>query len=536
MTQLKKSILQAAVQGKLISQDPADEPASALLVRIRAERKKFEKTGKIKKDPKATIIYRAPRDGEDAPHTFYERLANGTVRDITEEIPFAIPESWEWARLKSLCTKIGSGSTPTGGRTVYKNSGIKFIRSQNVYNDGLLLDNVAYIPESINQRRLGSFVYANDILLNITGASIGRCAIVPDNFGGANINQHVMIIRLCDPGINSLIHAVLISGYIQNLIMGVQVGVSREGLSATKLMEFLIPLPPLAEQHRIVARLKELLARAAVCDAAEKKLTALDAAFPARLKKSILRAAVQGKLISQDPADEPASALLVRIRAERKKLEKTGKIKKDPKATIIYRAPRDGEDAPHTFYERLANGTVRDITDEIPFAIPESWEWARLGDVFNVIMGQSPDGKSVSESMHGIEFHQGKVFFGTSIIAKSNQTTAEPTKIAPAGSVLLCVRAPVGKVNMTDRELCIGRGLCAIQPLAGISVNFIFRLLEAYENIFIKQATGTTFIAVTGEVVKKQLFPLPPLAEQHRIVQRIEELLARVHTLDVGKT
>ena len=151
-----------------------------------------------------------------------------------------------------MCTKIGAGSTPTGGKAVYVSEGIKFSRSQNVYNDGLRLNDIAYITVETNSKKLGSIVQAKDILLNITGGSIGRCAIVPDDFDIANVNQHVMIIRLVDPAIRQWTHAILISEYIQNLIMDVQVGVSREGLSATKLMNFLIPLPPICEQNRVL--------------------------------------------------------------------------------------------------------------------------------------------------------------------------------------------------------------------------------------------------------------------------------------------
>jgi len=246
--------------------------------------------------------------------------------------------------------------------------------------------------------------------------------------------------------------------------------------------------------------------------------------------------AVQGKLVPQDPNDEPASILLERIRAEKQRLIKEGKIKKDKNESVIYRVPREENDGtdnlPYSFVEQIADGTVRDITDELPFDVPESWEWVRMGDVFNTIMGQSPDGKSVSETDTGIEFHQGKVFFTNCIISQSNQSTSEPTKIAPANSVLLCVRAPVGKVNITNRELCIGRGLCALQPLVEMTIDFVFRLLETYENIFVKQATGTTFVAVTGEIVKNQIIPLPPLAEQRRIVERIEQLLPHIAAYD----
>ena len=241
---LKKSILQEAVQGKLVPQDPSDEPAEALLERIRVEKQRLIKEGKVKKDKRESVIFR--RD-----NSHYEKRGAEVVC-IDDEIPFDIPELWSWCRLNELCTKIGAGSTPTGGKTIYVPEGIKFIRSQNVYNDGLKLNDISYITEEINAKKKGSIVRSKDILLNITGGSIGRCAVVPDDFDIANVNQHVMIIRLVEPKMRHWIHTILISEYIQNLIMDVQVGVSREGLSATKLMDFLIPVPPISEQNRIL--------------------------------------------------------------------------------------------------------------------------------------------------------------------------------------------------------------------------------------------------------------------------------------------
>ena len=241
---LKKSILQEAVQGKLVPQDPSDEPAEALLERIRVEKQRLIKEGKVKKDKRESVIFR--RD-----NSHYEKRGSEVVC-IDDEIPFDIPELWSWCRLNELCTKIGAGSTPTGGKTIYVPEGIKFIRSQNVYNDGLKLNDISYITEEINAKKKGSIVRSKDILLNITGGSIGRCAVVPDDFDIANVNQHVMIIRLVEPKMRHWIHTILISEYIQNLIMDVQVGVSREGLSATKLMNFLIPVPPISEQNKIL--------------------------------------------------------------------------------------------------------------------------------------------------------------------------------------------------------------------------------------------------------------------------------------------
>ena len=193
------------------------------------------------------------------------------------------------------------------------------------------------------------------------------------------------------------------------------------------------------------------------------------------------------------------------------------------------------DNLPYTFCEQIGK-EIRDISDEIPFEIPDSWEWVRLGDLFHLIMGQSPKGDKVFEGGNGTEFHQGKICFGDKYLNPSNQTTSEPTKIAPANSTLLCVRAPVGKVNITDREICIGRGLCAVIPLGNMTVDFTFFWLATLEDSFIKQATGTTFIAITGEVVKNQLIPIPPLSEQHRIVAKIEELLPYIERYGKAET
>ena len=159
----------------------------------------------------------------------------------------------------------------------------------------------------------------------------------------------------------------------------------------------------------------------------------------------------------------------------------------------------------------MGNNEPVSIVDEVPFEIPESWEWCRLGELFSTIMGQSPKGNTVSIANDGIEFHQGKICFGDMYLEPSEQTTSAPTKIAPSNSVLLCVRAPVGKVNITKREICIGRGLCAVIPHANMTAEYTYYLLETYEEILKKQATGTTFVAVTGEVVKNQLILNEPI-------------------------
>ena len=259
---LRKSVLQLAVRGGLVPQDPADEPAGVLLERIRGQRRQLVAEGKMRAPKGGESIIFAGSDGRR-----YEKRVDVRGREsepvcIEDEIPFGIPEGWEWARLGSVFTKMGSGSTPAGGRKVYQDKGPMLIRSQNVHNEGLRLDDVAHFAYSLFAKR-GSHVLPNDMLLNITGASIGRCAIVPDTFGDADVNQHVLIMRPVLPIASEYLHAAIISPLVQSAIMVGQVGATKEGLSASKAAELLVPFPPLVEQHRIVDvvdRLFKLLA------------------------------------------------------------------------------------------------------------------------------------------------------------------------------------------------------------------------------------------------------------------------------------
>jgi len=230
---LRQTILQEAVQGKLTKQNPTDEPASSLLKCIKAEKEKLIKAGKLKKEKKLPPV-------------------------TEDETPFKLPKGWEWCMLGEICTKIGSGSTPRGGKEVYTKEGIKFIRSQNVYNEGLVFDSVAYVDEATHKKMEGTKVIADDILLNITGGSIGRCALVPLDFDEANVSQHVTIVRTVSLIIKEFIHQLMISPYFQDYIMATQTGGNREGLAKKNMELMLIPLPPFAEQQRIVAQVQGL--------------------------------------------------------------------------------------------------------------------------------------------------------------------------------------------------------------------------------------------------------------------------------------
>ncbi|MGA8118988.1 restriction endonuclease subunit S [Rouxiella badensis] len=242
--QLRDLILDLAVHGLLVEQSEADEPINNWLADVTATKAALAKQKLIAKQTAMTAL------SED-------------------EHPFSLPKGWAFVRLGQITNKIGSGSTPRGGRDVYVKKGIPFLRSQNVWNDGLHLDDIACITPEEHERMSGTAVLGNDVLLNITGASLGRCTLVPSEFGEANVSQHVTIIRLTDPQLCEYLHICILSPYTQSMIWERQVGMAREGLSKKVLEQFEIPLPPIAEQHRIVALVKELMR---FCDVMERQL------------------------------------------------------------------------------------------------------------------------------------------------------------------------------------------------------------------------------------------------------------------------
>ncbi|PKR80707.1 hypothetical protein CW751_08020 [Brumimicrobium salinarum] len=273
--QLKQSILQEAIQGKLTeewrtarqAQESPLEEASELLKRIKAEKAQLVKEKKIRKEKALPPI-------------------------SDEEIPFDLPEGWVWTKLGDICTKTGSGSTPRGGKSAYIEAGIPFIRSQNVYDGGLRLSGVAYIPMATHKKMKGTKVQAEDLLLNITGGSIGRCCIVPKDFKTGNINQHVAIIRTLIKSNGYFIHKVVCSPYFQNMIYEAQTGAGREGLPKNKMDNILIALPPLEEQQEIVKKVEVLMEH---CEELEKEVAESEANAQ-MLMQAVLKEAFEGEI------------------------------------------------------------------------------------------------------------------------------------------------------------------------------------------------------------------------------------------------
>lgn len=281
---LRQKILDLAIHGKLVPQDPNDEPASVLLERIKAEKERLIKEGKIKRTKKSA-------KSSDTPH-------------YQQDVPYEVPENWVWTDIEHICSKIGSGSTPRGSN--YSSEGIPFFRSQNIYNSGLVYEDIKFISEDVHQTMIGTEVLPNDLLLNITGGSLGRCAIVPENFQRGNVSQHVCIMRpiLVVP---EYFHAFVLSSVFSKSMK--ITGSGREGLPKYNLERMFFPLPPLSEQHRIASEIERWLA---LIEQIEQSQSDLQVTIK-QTKRKILDLAIHGKLVPQDPNDEPASELLKRI-------------------------------------------------------------------------------------------------------------------------------------------------------------------------------------------------------------------------------
>ncbi|MCE8800482.1 restriction endonuclease subunit S [Bacteroides fragilis] len=280
---LRQKILDLAIRGKLVPQDPNDEPASVLLERIKAEKERLTKEGKIKKGKKSEKT-------SDTPHY--------------QNVPFVVPDNWVWTTVENICSKIGSGSTPKGSN--YTSDGIFFFRSQNVHNLGIVLDDIKYISEDVHKSMIGTEVRPNDLLLNITGGSLGRCAIVPNIIDRGNVSQHVCILRPISIKAEYL-HTFILSSFFARTMK--ITGSGREGLPKYNLEKMFLPLPPFAEQQRIVAEIKRWFA---FVDQIEQSKANLQTAIK-QAKSKILDLAIHGKLVPQDPNDEPAIELLKRI-------------------------------------------------------------------------------------------------------------------------------------------------------------------------------------------------------------------------------
>ena len=527
--QLKNSILQMAVQGKLVPQDPNDEPASVLLERIRAEKERLIKEKKIKREKNPSVIFKG------ADNTPYEKIGD-ELRPLADEVPFDIPDSWEWVRLIDVCEYIQRGKSP-------KYSPIKkypVVAQKCNQWSGFSIEKAQFIePNSLSSYRPERLLQDNDLMWNSTGlGTLGRMAIyktAANPYELAVADSHVTVIRpLKQFVLPEYLYYYFANPSVQSVIEDQADGTTKQKELATATIKaYLTPIPPLDEQRRILAKLSEVLPIVKNYGVVYDETTAMQEAFPEALKKSILQEAVQGKLVPQDPSDEPAEALLERIRAEKQRLIKEGKIKKDKHESVIFR--RD-----NSHYEKL-DGVERCIDDELPFEIPESWSWVRLGAVLEIARGGSPRPiqQYLTTEPDGINWIKiGDTDKGGKYIYKTKEKIRPEgvvkSRMVHSGDFLLTNSMSFGRPYILKTDGCIHDGwLVLSNRFECYSVDFLYYILSspfAYYQ-FCDSVSGAVVKNLNSDKVANALFPLPPLSEQVRIVQRIEELLPLVKGL-----
>ena len=440
---LRQKILDLAIHGKLVPQDPNDEPASVLLERIKVEKEQLIKEGKIKRSRKSAKT-------SDTPHY--------------ENVPFEVPDNWVWTDIEHICSKIGSGSTPRGSN--YSSKGIPFFRSQNIYNGGLVYEDIKFISEEVHQTMIGTEVLPNDLLLNITGGSLGRCAIVPENFQRGNVSQHVCIMRPIFV-VSEYFHAFVLSSIFSKSMK--ITGSGREGLPKYNLEQMFFPLPPLSEQHRIVSEIENWFA---LIDQIEQGKLDLQKVIK-KAKNKILDLAIHGKLVPQDPNDEPASELLKRI---------------NPKAEIT-----------------CDNGHYPQL--------PDGWVVVPMQMLCSLTDGEKLDGKEMPNL--DVKYLRGERDF----------KTLTNGRYVAANSLLILVDGEnSGEVFRTPIEGYQGSTFKQLHINENMLAEYILHVINLHRKALRENKVGSAIPHLDKKLFKAIEVPVPPYDEQVRIVTVINSM------------
>ena len=488
---LRQKILDLAIRGKLVPQDPNDEPASALLERIRAEKQQMVKDGKLKpKDIKNdTVIFK----GDDNLH--YEKFADGTVKCIEDEIPFDIPNTWSWCRLNNIgSTNIGLTYSPSD----ICNDGTIVLRSSNIVNGKIDLSDLVRVKSNIRENQ---YLQNTDILICARNGSkrlVGKCALFLGIKEPASFGAFMAVYR---SSYNRYIYYFLFTDIFRNILASDDSKQINQ-LTQDMIKNTLLPLPPLNEQNRIVKSLNDAFT---VVDKIEKSKTNLEENIQ-KAKSKILDLAIRGKLVPQDPNDEPASVLLERIKAEKEELIKQGKIKRDKKESVIFK----GDD--NSYYQDL----------------PEMWELVNFKDCATLISGRDLNKNEYNAESIGIPYITGASNFinGNILI---NRWTTVPKTISEVNDILITCKGTVGELAINKYgNIHIARQIMAIRVYKNINLEYIKLFLESIVMEIKKTANGL-IPGISRDDMLNLNIPLPPLAEQKRIVDEIEKIFA---TLD----
>ncbi len=445
---------------------------------------------------------------------------------IDEEIPFEIPESWEWCRISHLFLHASGkqqSSSNNGNGTPQK-----FITTSNLYWGRFVLENIKVMNFTDEEIRNCSAT-KGDLLVCEGGAGYGRSAIWNKDYDIC-LQNHIHRLRPIIDGICEYVYHFIYLLKESNQLASV--GTAMPGLSANRLKELLLPLPPYEEQRRIVSRLEEAIPYVEQYSKTEETLSLLNVDIRGCLKKSILQEAIQGKLVFQDPNDEPASILLQRIKEEKLRLVKEGKLKKkDVIDSIIYK----GDD--NKYFEKKGK-EVSCIDEEIPFEIPDSWTWTRLSIVADIYTGNS-----ISETEKKLKFTNvtGRYYIGTKDVGFDNKVNyvngvAIPKqyendfRIAPNHSILMCIEGGSAgrKIAILNQDVCFGNKLCCFSPFVDME-KYIYYYLQSPSFIDMFNGNKTGIIGgVSIAKVKEILIPIPPKEEMKRIIGKIDEFVASI--------
>lgn len=516
VVRLRELILTLAVQGKLVPQDPKDEPASVLLKKIRAEKDRLIAEGKIKRDkPLAEIA--------------------------EDEKPFELPCGWEWVHLTALAEQITKGTTPTTFGHSYASEGVNFVKIENIDRGRLNLAQMTdFIAPETHEIMSRSQLSAGDVLFSIAG-TIGKTAVVLEEDLPANTNQALAIIKGAAKHVNQRFLLLALDSFVSNKVKGKARGGAMNNISLGDLSVLLMTIPPLAEQSRIVVRVEELMR---VCDALDAK-GKIEAAQHAQLvstllgtltgsdtpealaanwqrvashfdllldrpqavdafEQTILQLAVRGLLVPQDPKDEPASVLLQKIRAEKDRLILQGKIKRDKPLAAI-------------------------ADEEKPFAVPMGWEWAPLQHLGYTQTGTTPDKKNPELFGTWIPFIKpGDI--SSNFVDYDNEGLSErglqdSGRLAPAGSILMVCIGTIGKSNLIARNCSFNQQINSLTPLCcRPEYVSLFMRNPSFQAEAWGRSSSTTIAILNKGKWEGIAIALPPLAEQSRIVTRVEAL------------
>ena len=488
--ELRSSILQLAIQGKLVEQRPEEGTGEELYQQIQAEKKRLIQEGKIKKEKPL------PEIAED-------------------EVPFEIPEGWKWVRLGDVASVLGGKRIPAGRTLTTENTGYKYIRVSDMKNGSVSIDSLLYVPSDIYPSISRYIINKEDVYITVAG-TIGRVGKIPQQIDGSNLTENAdrLVFQFLD---QDWLIRCLESQLIQQQIIDATTKVGQPKLAIKRIQELLLPLPPVAEQKRIVAKIEELLPYLDRYEKAWNRLEEFNRRFPADMQKSILQMAIQGKLVEQRPEEGTGEELYRQIQAEKQALIKAGKIKKEKPLPEI-------------------------AEDEVPFEIPEGWKWVRLNTISEAIVD------CPHSTPHYIDLETPYCTIDTNCINEKGEIIKWRYVEATTYSIRIARLAPQKDDIIYTREgsicraailpdgknICMGQRVMLIRCATGVFSLFLQRILMAPTVICSltekQKGIGAKHINVSD--VCNLFIPLPPLAEQKRIVARLEEILPLCEKLD----